>query len=161
MYEAGDRHAHRGRLRALRSLELRPAGASLPAQRELLAGRAIFCRWARGGAVHRWPPRDESPQHDDLYPARCWPDNRQSPNPNSWRRRTPPANGLVFALRRLEGIDVEQFAAETGFSVMGLAGDVLPRLMNLGLMEIAAGHLKLTRPGLLVSDAIWPEFLRV
>jgi oxygen-independent coproporphyrinogen-3 oxidase len=68
---------------------------------------------------------------------------------------------LVFALRRLEGIDAEQFAAETGFSITALAGDALPRLIDLGLMEIAEGRLKLTRRGLLVSDAIWPEFLRV
>jgi len=68
---------------------------------------------------------------------------------------------LVFALRRLEGIDVEQFAVESGFSVVELAADALPRLLDLGLMEIAAGRLKLTRRGLLVSDAIWPEFLRV
>jgi oxygen-independent coproporphyrinogen-3 oxidase len=68
---------------------------------------------------------------------------------------------LVFALRRLEGIDVEQFADETGFSVTALGGDALPRLVNLGLMEATAGRLKLTRRGLLVSDGIWPEFLRV
>jgi oxygen-independent coproporphyrinogen-3 oxidase len=68
---------------------------------------------------------------------------------------------LVFALRRLEGIDLAQFAADTGFSVEAIASDALPRLLELGLLEIVAGRLKLTRRGLLVSDAIWPEFLRV
>lgn len=67
---------------------------------------------------------------------------------------------LVFALRRLEGIDVEQFAASTGYTVEQLGAGVLPRLIDLGLLDLTAGRLKLTRRGLLVSDAIWPEFLR-
>jgi putative oxygen-independent coproporphyrinogen III oxidase len=67
---------------------------------------------------------------------------------------------FVFALRRLEGIDIEDFAAATGFSVAQLGGETLPRLIELGLLEHAAGRLRLTRRGLLVSDAIWPEFLR-
>jgi oxygen-independent coproporphyrinogen-3 oxidase len=68
---------------------------------------------------------------------------------------------LVFALRRLEGIDLQQFAAETRFSVEQLGGDALPRLVELGLLHLDAGRLRLTRSGLLVSDAIWPQFLRV
>jgi oxygen-independent coproporphyrinogen-3 oxidase len=67
---------------------------------------------------------------------------------------------LVFALRRLEGIDPEQFAAATGFTVEHLGGDALPKLVDLGLLDWSASRLKLTRRGLLVSDAIWPEFLR-
>jgi len=67
---------------------------------------------------------------------------------------------LVFALRRLEGVDTAEFAATTGFAVEQL-GDALPRLLDAGLLEFAAGRLHLTRRGLLVSDAIWPEFLRV
>jgi len=67
---------------------------------------------------------------------------------------------LVFALRRLEGIDVNEFAAVTGFTVEQLGGDALPRLLDLGLLDFTARRLKLTRRGLLVSDAIWPEFLR-
>jgi len=67
---------------------------------------------------------------------------------------------LVFALRRLEGIDVNDFAAATGFIVEQLGGEELPRLIDLGLLNLTAGRLKLTRRGLLVSDAIWPEFLR-
>jgi oxygen-independent coproporphyrinogen-3 oxidase len=68
---------------------------------------------------------------------------------------------LVFALRRLEGIDKAAFAAETSFSVEQLGGQALARLIDLGLLDLSAGRLKLTRKGLLVSDAIWPEFLRV
>jgi oxygen-independent coproporphyrinogen-3 oxidase len=71
---------------------------------------------------------------------------------------------LVFALRRLEGIDLAQFAAETGFAAERLGGDALSRFLNQGLLEIVDRenhrHLRLTRRGLLVSDALWPEFLQ-
>jgi oxygen-independent coproporphyrinogen-3 oxidase len=67
---------------------------------------------------------------------------------------------FVFALRRLEGIDTYQFATATGFTIEQLGGEALPRLIDLGLLELAGTRLRLTRRGLLVSDAIWPEFLR-
>jgi oxygen-independent coproporphyrinogen III oxidase len=66
---------------------------------------------------------------------------------------------LVFALRRLEGTDMNEFAAATGFSPEQLGAGVLPRLIDVGLLDFSSGRLKLTRRGLLVSDAIWPEFL--
>jgi oxygen-independent coproporphyrinogen-3 oxidase len=68
---------------------------------------------------------------------------------------------LVFALRRLEGIDTADFAAKTGFSVEQLGADALPRLIDDGLLSHAGGRLQLTRAGLLISDAIWPKLLRV
>lgn len=67
---------------------------------------------------------------------------------------------LVFGLRRLEGVDETTFARETGYSFDALVGDVLPGLLQHGLLNRSAGRLKLTRAGLLVSDAIWPRFLR-
>jgi oxygen-independent coproporphyrinogen-3 oxidase len=67
---------------------------------------------------------------------------------------------LVFALRRLDGIDVAAFAVETGFTVQQLGGVALRKMIDRGLLSLSAGRLKLTRAGLLVSDAIWPEFLR-
>jgi oxygen-independent coproporphyrinogen-3 oxidase len=68
---------------------------------------------------------------------------------------------LVFALRRLEGIDTAQFAAATGYTVEQLGGDALLVLINSGLLSQASQRLQLTRQGLLISDAIWPQFLRV
>lgn len=67
---------------------------------------------------------------------------------------------LVFGLRRLEGIDEAQFTAETGFSFDSLARESLPALVEHDLLLRAGGRLRLTRAGLLVSDAIWPKFLR-
>ena len=67
---------------------------------------------------------------------------------------------LVFALRRLEGIDTNQFAAATGFTAADLGGEALTRFLAQGLLQLDGPQLKLTRRGLLISDAIWPEFLR-
>jgi oxygen-independent coproporphyrinogen-3 oxidase len=67
---------------------------------------------------------------------------------------------LVFSLRRLEGIDTAPFADATGFSVQQLGGDALARFVDQGLLELTSSRLRLTRAGLLVSDALWPEFLR-
>jgi oxygen-independent coproporphyrinogen-3 oxidase len=67
---------------------------------------------------------------------------------------------LVFALRRLEGIDLAAFAAATGFSARELGGNALARFVELGLLQQTNERLSLTSEGLLVSDAMWPEFLR-
>jgi oxygen-independent coproporphyrinogen-3 oxidase len=67
---------------------------------------------------------------------------------------------LVFGLRRLEGLDKPRFLDETGFDVDSLGGDALQRFSALGLLENTGQHLRLTRAGLLISDALWPELLR-
>lgn len=67
---------------------------------------------------------------------------------------------LVFALRRLEGIDLDDFAAKTGFSAAQLGGDALGRFLDLQLLAITNNRLRLTRQGLLVSDSLWPYFLQ-
>lgn len=67
---------------------------------------------------------------------------------------------LVFALRRLEGVDAIGFASQTGFTIEQLGGTALAKFLSLGLLEVAAGRLRLTRAGLLVSDSLWGEFLR-
>ena len=66
---------------------------------------------------------------------------------------------LVFALRRLEGVGLEAFAAETGFDVERLCGAVVQRYIDLGMLGRHEGVLRLTREGLLVSDSLWPEIL--
>ncbi len=66
---------------------------------------------------------------------------------------------LVFGLRRLAGIDCEQFAIQTGFTVTELAGPAIERLVGLELLELVDQNLRLSREGLFVSDSIWPELL--
>jgi oxygen-independent coproporphyrinogen-3 oxidase len=68
---------------------------------------------------------------------------------------------LVFALRRLEGIDENAFAAATGFSPADLGGDSLQNFIESGWLRQTEGRLQLTRAGLLISDSLWPAFLRV
>ena len=67
---------------------------------------------------------------------------------------------LVFALRRLEGIDPATFAASTGFTIDDLIGPALQPFLDRGLLTRTPTNLRLTRPGLLLSDSIWPHFLR-
>ncbi len=66
---------------------------------------------------------------------------------------------LVFGMRRLEGVEKSRFAGETGFSVETLCGDVMRQLIEQGMIIEEDDRLRLTRSGLLVSDAIWPKIL--
>jgi oxygen-independent coproporphyrinogen-3 oxidase len=66
---------------------------------------------------------------------------------------------LVFGLRRIEGVSRRQFAKCTGFEIDGIVRDPLKRFVKLRLLEDSGDRVRLTREGLFVSDAIWPEFL--
>ena len=66
---------------------------------------------------------------------------------------------LVLGLRRLEGVDRDEFAAAAGFSVDVLAGVAIEKFVALGLMSDDGQRVKLTREGLFVSDALWPEIV--
>ncbi len=66
---------------------------------------------------------------------------------------------LVFGLRRLAGIDVSDFARETGYAVESLGGVSLQRFVQQGLLEWSGSLLRLTRRGLLISDSLWPYLL--
>ncbi len=66
---------------------------------------------------------------------------------------------LVFQLRMLAGVARDRFAARTGFQIDELVGAALRKFTDLGLLEDIGTHVRLTRDGLLISDAMWPEFL--
>jgi oxygen-independent coproporphyrinogen-3 oxidase len=66
---------------------------------------------------------------------------------------------LVFGMRRLQGVEKSRFASETGFSVETLCGNVMRQLIEQGAIIEEDNCLRLTRSGLLVSDAIWPKIL--
>lgn len=68
---------------------------------------------------------------------------------------------FVLGLRRIEGIDQASYEEQTGFELQSLAGRELQRHLALGTLEASGGRIRLTREGLFVSDAIWPDFLRV
>ncbi|QDU57781.1 radical SAM family heme chaperone HemW [Aeoliella mucimassa] len=66
---------------------------------------------------------------------------------------------LVFGLRRLEGVDRQEFQAATGYAVEQLAAEAIDKFVDIGLLQVDDHRVKLTREGLLVSDAMWPEML--
>jgi oxygen-independent coproporphyrinogen-3 oxidase len=66
---------------------------------------------------------------------------------------------LVFGLRRIEGVARDDFAARTGHTIDQLVAAPLRKIVDLGLLEDSGERVKLTREGLFVSDAIWPEML--
>lgn len=67
---------------------------------------------------------------------------------------------LVFGLRRLVGVDRVEFLARSGYSIEQLVGSELEPLLERNLLRWQGEALRLTRSGLLVSDSIWPRFLR-
>ncbi|MAT68372.1 MAG: coproporphyrinogen III oxidase [Planctomycetaceae bacterium] len=66
---------------------------------------------------------------------------------------------LVFGLRRLQGVSRDWFHEQTGFQVDQLAGPAIAKYASLGLLADNGARVQLTREGLFVSDAIWPDLL--
>jgi oxygen-independent coproporphyrinogen-3 oxidase len=67
---------------------------------------------------------------------------------------------LVFALRRREGVCPDWFRRRTGFDLGSLAGHEIDRAIQQGALHWSDGNLRLTRDGLLISDSLWPDFVR-
>lgn len=67
---------------------------------------------------------------------------------------------LVFRLRMLEGISRREFHARTGWQLDELVARPLEEFLSAGLLEEHNDRIALTRAGLLISDAMWPRFLR-
>jgi oxygen-independent coproporphyrinogen-3 oxidase len=59
----------------------------------------------------------------------------------------------------MEGVVYREFREKTGYSIKELAGDAIGRYCRMGLLDDDGERLRLTREGLFVSDAIWPELL--
>ena len=66
---------------------------------------------------------------------------------------------FVFAMRRLEGVRRPWFAEKTTFDLDSLLGRPLAKFVDLGLILDDGETVRLSREGLFVSDALWPEFL--
>jgi oxygen-independent coproporphyrinogen-3 oxidase len=66
---------------------------------------------------------------------------------------------LVFGLRRIEGVSRGEFERSMGFALDRLAGPAVARFVEQGLLADDGHTLRLTRAGLLVSDALWRELL--
>jgi oxygen-independent coproporphyrinogen-3 oxidase len=66
---------------------------------------------------------------------------------------------LVFGLRRMEGVSRYAFSERTGFALDTLVAKPLRRFVKMGLLADDGERIHLTREGLFVSDALWPEML--
>jgi oxygen-independent coproporphyrinogen-3 oxidase len=66
---------------------------------------------------------------------------------------------LVFGLRRIDGVTRQEIAARSGYTIDQLIAAPLRKFVDLGLLHDSGEQVKLTREGLFVSDAIWPEML--
>jgi oxygen-independent coproporphyrinogen-3 oxidase len=66
---------------------------------------------------------------------------------------------LVFGLRRIQGVSRRDFADATGRSIDELVSGPLRKFSEIGLLADDGERICLTREGLFVSDAIWPEML--
>lgn len=84
-------------------------------------------------------------------------------SPVAEREELPPEaqarERLVFGLRRMDGVLRREFRVRTGFEVDELADRPLRKFIALGLLADDGERIRLTREGLFVSDAIWPELL--
>jgi len=66
----------------------------------------------------------------------------------------------VLLLRRTAlGIERDDFARRTGFSLDALAGDAVARFTRKGLLEDDGSRVRLTREGLFLADSVMCEFL--
>jgi oxygen-independent coproporphyrinogen-3 oxidase len=66
---------------------------------------------------------------------------------------------IVFGLRRIAGISRREIRALTRYDVDELVSEPLWKYANLGLLRDDGERIRLTREGLFVSDAMWPEML--
>jgi oxygen-independent coproporphyrinogen-3 oxidase len=66
---------------------------------------------------------------------------------------------LVFSLRRIEGLSRSAFRKRTSYPLDELVATPLKKFVGLGLLSDDGERVQLTREGLFVSDAMWPEML--
>jgi coproporphyrinogen III oxidase-like Fe-S oxidoreductase len=66
---------------------------------------------------------------------------------------------LVFSLRRIGGVSRTDFRNRSNYGIEELIDAPLKKFINFGLLADDGERIRLTREGLFVSDAIWPEML--
>jgi oxygen-independent coproporphyrinogen-3 oxidase len=66
---------------------------------------------------------------------------------------------VVLGLRRRDGLDRVAFRDASGFDLDGIAGRAIGRWVAGGLADDDGARVRLTRAGLLVSDALWADVL--
>jgi oxygen-independent coproporphyrinogen-3 oxidase len=88
---------------------------------------------------------------------------REGQSPIESRECLPPERAarerLVFGLRRLAGVELDEFQSTTGFAVEQIMGAHLSGWRSAGLIVVDDRSIRLTHRGLMVSDSLWPEIL--
>ena len=69
------------------------------------------------------------------------------------------AEAAFLGLRRLEGIDLEAYAARHGRDLLDAYRDGLAPFFEAGLIEVVAGRMRLTRTGLVLSNEVFQAFV--
>ena len=67
---------------------------------------------------------------------------------------------VVLGLRRRDGLRRTAFLAASGLDLDIVAGGPIRRWTDRGLATDDGEHVRLTREGMLVSDALWADVLR-
>lgn len=66
---------------------------------------------------------------------------------------------VMLGLRKIQGINLAHFEARFGLQPQDLAKDAFDQFVAQGLLEISAGHLRLTYEGRFLADTVVAEFL--
>ncbi len=69
------------------------------------------------------------------------------------------AETLMLALRKREGISLEDYQNRFGENIEAAFGDILKKWMDLGLLERTATHLRLTPRGLFLANEVFVELM--
>jgi oxygen-independent coproporphyrinogen-3 oxidase len=104
-------------------------------------GTAGGARWRNAASIERYVRRAGAPDRE-------------------WDERSPEAlatEALFLGLRLREGLDLRALGAEFGAALVERIAPDLARFRSLGLLEEAAGRVRLTRRGLLLSDAVFRD----
>jgi len=74
-------------------------------------------------------------------------------------RKTIMSETVFLGLRLREGLDLDAFAGRFGQKVEEIYSGQIERLLELNLLEMGNGHLRLTPKGLLVANYVFAEFV--
>jgi len=84
-------------------------------------------------------------------------DATETTEPYEPKRRA--AEHLFTGLRRVQGVSLEEVQKRYGVSVMDRYGDKLQPFVDLGLVDVSDGVLRLSERGFLVSNEVFEIFL--
>ncbi len=66
---------------------------------------------------------------------------------------------LMLGLRLVDGVELAEFEARTGFDAVALFGDSFDMHRSAGRLEVEEGHLRLTLEGILVANRVMADFI--